>query len=162
DAAKNVQAAALGGADGVEKPALWILGMDGKVYRLRGYLSGEIKPVETLENNANVYRPSTNWGDGKQQGTLQRFKGLAVGGVAPGEPMQTKGGEKVLALDWDSKMPVLHLNHATNWLQMGPRDTSAISVGDDGTVVRLDNNGDLYRYDGGLIVWKGTEWKIEG
>src|SRR5262249_6615321 len=132
-------------------------------YRHRAFFNGVIN-VETLETDPNVYKPSTIWGDGRQQpGTFQRFKSLAVGRVKQDEPMQTKGGEKVLALDWDSKMPVMHLNYGPYWLPMGPRDNSAISVGDDGTVVRLDNNGALYRYDGGQLVWTGRgEWQIEG
>jgi hypothetical protein len=46
DLAKNVQVAALGG----EKPALWVLGVDGNVYWHREFLSGVIEPIETLES----------------------------------------------------------------------------------------------------------------
>jgi hypothetical protein len=134
---QGVSVVAIGGTN----PALWAVGAEGesqgKAFRHGGFFSGASQRLETLEGD---------WGR-----ATGRFRSLAVGRVAPGEPVQVVGGEKVLGLDWDSSMPSKHDAYNNRWEQIGPK-SSAISVGDDGTVVRLDDNGEFYRYD------RGSTW----
>ena len=144
DVAQGVNTVAIGGGN----CALWALGVGGKAYRHSGFFSGVPERLETLQ---------TDWGS-----ATGRFNTLAVGRVAPGEPVQVVGGEKVLGLAYDFSTPLEHDHFNNRWELFGPGQNSAISVGDDGTVVRLDTKGDLYRYDGGRLVWTGRGFRRDG
>jgi hypothetical protein len=127
---KDVASVAIG-ANG----ALWAVGRGGYTFRHGGFYNRQVD--ETLQNG---------WWRGTEP-----VRRLAVGRVAPGEPEQVVGGEKVVSANWNFGHAQKYDHYNNRWEQIGPGDVYAvaITVGDDGTVVRLDSEGGLYRLDGG-------------
>jgi hypothetical protein len=123
----NFGCVAIGGAKG----ALWVLAAGGvnKAYRWVGF-STEPGVLQNPWQPATLQEP--------------QLRTLAVGSVAPGE------GEKVVGLESAFSSPCKLDDHNKRWEQIGPTQNETISVGDDGTVVRLDKQGQLYRHDEGL------------